>query len=87
MRIYTKGSTTLELHNEEGDEIEYIELSCDWTYYYDSGNYDEPEEYEFDIVDSVVISKNSHHLAVYEEAPDWVDWDDVTHRIRETEGL
>jgi hypothetical protein len=87
MRIYTKGSTTVELHNIEGDEIEYIELAVDWSYYYDSGNYDEPEECEFDIINSMVISKNSHPLRVYEDAPEWVDWDDVTYRVQQTEGL
>lgn len=87
MRLNRKGSTTIELHNEDNEEIEYIELSVDWAYYYDSGNYDEPEEFELDITNSEVISKNSHPLRVYEEAPEWVDWDEITQRIIETEGL
>lgn len=83
------GTTVVECHNHEIGDIHFVQLYVKWRYYYSAATYDEPEDVEFEIISSEVIHVNGRALWKGEEIeiPDWIDWDEVTGKIFDSEGL
>ena len=83
------GTTVVECHNYESDNIEFVQLYVKWRYYYSAATHDEPEDVEFEVVSSEVIQINGRPLLRGEEieVPDWIDWDEVTLKVFDKEGL
>lgn len=83
------GTTVVECHNYESDDIEFVQLYVKWRYYYSAETHDEPEDIEFEVVSSEVIQINGRPLMRGEEIelPDYIDWDEVREQIFDIEGL
>ena len=74
---HRRGSATVVLHCPDTDDA--YEIGCDWFYSFYPGDYDSPDEVEFETRNHQLLSINGENTK--QELPDWIDWEEFDNLI------